>query len=47
MNHWFEGDLSLDIFDYGDLDPSVLQLVEDSISTALKPMFGKQGGNNK
>lgn len=31
----------------GNIEASVLQIVEDSIAQNLRPMFGKQGGNGR
>jgi hypothetical protein len=30
-----------------DVPRKIIQLIEDAISTELKPAFGKLGGNNK
>ena len=46
MSHWFKGKIISKIMEY-DVELSVLQIIEDSISYNLKPAFGKQGGNNK
>lgn len=46
LGHWFEGKhkITIKVFD----EPiEVLQIIEDSISHALSPAFGKRGGNNK
>lgn len=47
LKHWFEGKYKITIRDYGDLDRSIIQLIEDDLSYELKPAFGKKGGNGK
>jgi len=47
LSHWTaEQEIEIEILQY-DVPREVLQLIEDSISTDLKPAFGKQGANNK
>ena len=47
MHNWFNGNkYEVEIFEY--VEPiEVLQIIEDSMATELKPAFGKTGGNNK
>lgn len=47
LKHWFEGKYKITIRDYGDLEPELIQLLEDDLSHALKPAFGKRGGNGR
>jgi len=47
LQYWFRGRVSIEVLDYANTSREVLQLVEDAISAQLKPMFGKQGSNNK
>ncbi len=44
---WFTGHAHLYGREYSGISPTALQILEDSISEKLKPMFGKQGGNGK
>jgi Uri superfamily endonuclease len=46
LDFWFEGEYKLTILKY-DVSKEVLQIIEDDLSTQLKPAFGKLGGNNK
>ena len=47
LSHWAsEREIEIQILQY-DVPREVLQLIEDSISSELKPAFGKMGGNNK
>lgn len=43
---WFKSNYIITIKVY-DVEPAVLQIIEDAISYDLKPAFGKQGGNGK
>jgi Uri superfamily endonuclease len=47
LSHWAaEQEIEIEILQY-NVPREVLQLIEDSISSELKPAFGKLGGNNK
>lgn len=46
LRHWFKGKYKVTVKEY-DVENEVLQIIEDDISDALKPAFGKQGSNNK
>ena len=47
LSHWAEDrKIKVEIIEY-DVPRKILQLLEDAISTELKPAFGKLGGNNK
>lgn len=47
LRHWFGGKYKITVRDYDRLDPRVIQLLEDDLSYALEPAFGKKGGNGK
>lgn len=46
LNEWFSGKYEIEIRVYNETN-EVLQLIEDDLSFALKPAFGKKGSNNK
>lgn len=46
LEHWFEGKYRIKIKVY-DVPREILQIIEDDLSDALKPAFGKQGGNSR
>lgn len=47
LSHWAEDrKIKVEIMEY-DVPRKIIQLIEDAISTELKPAFGKLGGNNK
>ena len=47
LSHWAaEQEIEIEILQY-NVPREFLQLIEDSISSELKPAFGKLGGNNK
>lgn len=46
LSHWFNEKYQVTVKQY-DVTNEVLQIIEDDLSDALKPAFGKQGGNNK
>ena len=47
LSYWAaEQEIEIEILQY-NVPREVLQLIEDSISSELKPAFGKLGGNNK
>jgi len=46
MSHWFVGQCQITVKEY-DCDRDVIQIVEDDLSDALQPAFGKRGGNEK
>ncbi len=46
MNYWFEGQYQVHI-EFYDVTKGVLQILEDTRSQAIKPAFGKLGGNNQ
>ena len=45
-NYWFEGRLKVTVYLY-EYSRNVIQLIEDGLSAALQPVFGKTGPNNK
>lgn len=46
LKHWFKGKYKITIKIY-DQPIEVIQIIEDALSHALSPAFGKSGGNNK
>lgn len=46
LKHWFNDKYEIVVFEY-DTSPKVLQLIEDALSHALRPAFGKMGSNNR
>jgi hypothetical protein len=47
MNHWLQGKVGVEIYEFKGLERQILQLIEDALSDSLSPMFGKQGGNGR
>ena len=45
-NFWFHGKLKVSVYLY-EHSRNVIQLIEDGLSAALQPAFGKTGPNNK
>jgi hypothetical protein len=46
LKHWFTGVHKITVKVY-DVPTEVLQIIEDDLSDALRPAFGKLGGNNR
>ncbi len=44
LRYWFTGEYKISIRQY-DVPDAVLQILEDDLSSQLKPAFGKRGGN--
>ncbi len=46
LKYWFEGNYTITVYEC-DMEPSVLQIIEDNIAYNSKPAFGKRGSNGR